>query len=480
MGSWRDDLRDASFRGVPFKVEGNSTGVGRRIKVHNYPLYSTGHGKKFQDHIWAQDLGAEIDSFSVTGYIIANKENDFNYFEERDRLIRALKTEGPGKLVNPFFADEMEVSVEGKVELVENITKEGGICKFTIKFVQFYKPIFDQLDKDFTQEVDIAAEELMDVSVDFLALAFSALVFVTSLLGTIRGVVTAVRSVVNRTRGLIASVRADVNGTMTAVGLNSSDSVTTGALGTLANIRAEVTGELSNALVSANSIVNSPGQLALSLQFAVNAILHLVGIEGEVVEGGVVGVVSGTVRGDAYVLDGTYIPKTLGTELSTNLAQQSDYDYSDLGSVPDTQQDNQIILILTMQAMMLANATRIAIRTVFDSYQEMEDLVQVIVTAIDSLLDRIGSVPSTVDSSALYQSVYKLRSSFVSSMYGKNTGTAREVAFQVPSDVMSSIELAYMKYDDIAREAEIFSRNRPLVTHPGFLPNGEEIRLLDG
>lgn len=34
---WRDRLHDASFRGVPFKVEEESAGTGRRVETHEYP-----------------------------------------------------------------------------------------------------------------------------------------------------------------------------------------------------------------------------------------------------------------------------------------------------------------------------------------------------------------------------------------------------------------------------------------------------------
>lgn len=32
--TWKDRLQDASFRGVLFKVEEESTGTGRRVETH--------------------------------------------------------------------------------------------------------------------------------------------------------------------------------------------------------------------------------------------------------------------------------------------------------------------------------------------------------------------------------------------------------------------------------------------------------------
>ncbi|MCZ5296597.1 DNA circularization N-terminal domain-containing protein, partial [Escherichia coli] len=33
---WREKLLEASFRGVPFKVEEESAGTGRRVETHEY------------------------------------------------------------------------------------------------------------------------------------------------------------------------------------------------------------------------------------------------------------------------------------------------------------------------------------------------------------------------------------------------------------------------------------------------------------
>ena len=37
--TWKDRLQDASFRGVPFKVEEESAGTGRRVENHFPPVH---------------------------------------------------------------------------------------------------------------------------------------------------------------------------------------------------------------------------------------------------------------------------------------------------------------------------------------------------------------------------------------------------------------------------------------------------------
>ncbi|NAH43850.1 DNA circularization protein, partial [Escherichia coli] len=46
--TWKDRLQDASFRGVPFKVEEESMGTGRRVETHEYPN---------RDKPYTEDLG---------------------------------------------------------------------------------------------------------------------------------------------------------------------------------------------------------------------------------------------------------------------------------------------------------------------------------------------------------------------------------------------------------------------------------------
>ncbi len=51
--------------------------------------------------------------------------------------------------------------------------------------------------------------------------------------------------------------------------------------------------------------------------------------------------------------------------------------------------------------------------------------------------------------------------------------------FEVSPDTISSLELAYNKYEDLGREEEIISRNIILIKHPGFLPGGETLEILN-
>lgn len=49
--TWKYRLQDASFRGVPFKVEEESAGTGRRVETHEYPN---------RDKPYTEDLGKSL------------------------------------------------------------------------------------------------------------------------------------------------------------------------------------------------------------------------------------------------------------------------------------------------------------------------------------------------------------------------------------------------------------------------------------
>lgn len=451
--SWRFNLQNASFRGVPFKVDTSKTEIGRRTETHTYPLSRTGKGKKRQDFVWSQDLGAEPDSFSIEGYVIQTLKNDYDYFKDRDNLIKALKTQGPGLLIHPFFKGSLKVSLDGKAGVSEKLSSDGGIARFSMNFVQYNKPIFSQLEKDFVADVDGVVLDLNFSALDFLSSLFSlglgAIVFLGTLLDSVIGVMQSVRNIVNSTIGLVSTVASSV------------------------------TGALSSLNLTAQTLLRSPCELGKVLQSSSDSILGLVGMTGEIIQGGSTGSCSGKVRGDVFILDGITILEELGLSLIRNIAIASNYPANTFGTVPDEQKNNQEILVASHQAMLLGNASRIAIRTDFSSQSNMEESVKLIAESMDALLNRVGSFNDQINDPLLFQSLTNTRAVFVSSMYAKFTGLTQEVEFEIPSGVMSSLELAYNRYSDITRTPEIFSRNYGLIQHPGFLPNSEEINLLD-
>jgi prophage DNA circulation protein len=116
---WRASLRPASFRGVGFKVDVNARMGGRRININEFPMRDVGY---------VEDLGRRIRRFSVTGYVIGP-----DFLQQRDALIAALETEGPGTFVHPTMG-EFTVNV-GDFTAVER-RERGRVVEFEMPFVE--------------------------------------------------------------------------------------------------------------------------------------------------------------------------------------------------------------------------------------------------------------------------------------------------------------------------------------------------------
>ena len=118
--TWKDRLQNASFRGVPFKVESEGAPVGRRVETHEYPN---------RDKPYTEDLGKVTFRPDITAYVVGD-----DCFDQRDRLIEALNKPGPGTLVHPTYG-ELSVCVNGEIK-VGTTSSEGRMVRFDLQFVE--------------------------------------------------------------------------------------------------------------------------------------------------------------------------------------------------------------------------------------------------------------------------------------------------------------------------------------------------------
>src|SRR4051812_46874435 len=99
MAGWIDRLVPASFRGAGVKVDKAEREIGRRTVTFTYPQ---------RDTPFVEDLGLHPRVFSIDGYVGGRGD----YFPERDALIAAIDTPGPGTLVHPYYGT-LQVAVTG-------------------------------------------------------------------------------------------------------------------------------------------------------------------------------------------------------------------------------------------------------------------------------------------------------------------------------------------------------------------------------
>ena len=117
--TWRDSLRPASFRSVPFKTEAGAKVGGRRGQTFEFPK---------RDDPSDEDIGRRAKRFSISGYLIGPDHNI-----QADLLERALDAEGPGQLVT-MLSGTMRVRVETYTRTERR--QEGGVTSFDMVFVE--------------------------------------------------------------------------------------------------------------------------------------------------------------------------------------------------------------------------------------------------------------------------------------------------------------------------------------------------------
>ncbi|WP_205182649.1 DNA circularization protein [Burkholderia sp. LMG 13014] len=87
VGSYFNQLRPASFRGVSFVSLGGSSSFGRRKQPHEYPQ---------RDVPWVEDLGRGTRRIRMLGFVVGD-----NVIAQRDVMIAACESAGDGELIHP-------------------------------------------------------------------------------------------------------------------------------------------------------------------------------------------------------------------------------------------------------------------------------------------------------------------------------------------------------------------------------------------
>lgn len=119
MATWLDTLQRASFRDVPFHVDGIEHQAGDNVVLREYP---------FQDLPTVFRMGDGGEEIKFSAYVIGD-----DYMVQRDRLRQVLT--GAGELRHPT-AGTMRVYVNGKYTIKENPTDQGGMARFDLAFVR--------------------------------------------------------------------------------------------------------------------------------------------------------------------------------------------------------------------------------------------------------------------------------------------------------------------------------------------------------
>lgn len=245
--SWRDNLQQASFRGVPFFVGDVDGSGGRRIVEHTYP----GRDKPYHE-----DMGRAARDFTFNAYVLGP-----DYMADRNALLRELETPGKGRLIHPWYG-ERTVVVE--TFRIRETSRAGGRADFSITFKEGGENLYPAVVADTRlATTDAAALGIADVETAFAesfrvdakpqfvadAAVANAEQFVTAIEDTIERVVTVAGQLPDVKRS-IALMRADL-----------PTLVTTGPslITRVVNLQASLSGLVKNPIPRIRAMLNLSG-----------------------------------------------------------------------------------------------------------------------------------------------------------------------------------------------------------------------------
>lgn len=173
------DLRPASFRGVPFQVEGTDFAGGRRNEVHQYPK---------RDKPFVEDLGRSARELSFEAFVVGA-----DYVAQANALLAAAEEGGPGALVHPWFGT-LTVSLKDPARI--SFSTALGYARVSLSFVESGELAFPEAGDATTSQSRIAAVNIENAAVDDFASVFTVEGFpdfvTTDALASIRGALSQV------------------------------------------------------------------------------------------------------------------------------------------------------------------------------------------------------------------------------------------------------------------------------------------------
>lgn len=445
--SWKDRLKEASFRGAKFYVLDSERESGIHAVVQE--LLPDDSDLESQGITYIEDFGQGLDVFSIEGYIVSNLNNNFDYMPERDLLIDALRVRKQGTLSHPYYGD-IEVYLVGRAKIKES-TAEGGIARFSMQFVQFKElPTPAQTiaaDSGIDNIVEKNIGKLNDAMIDKLELSG---VHLQTVADTIK----------NFMQGYIDSIRK--------------------IRGTISQYQSEAIGAISNIIVMMDEIIDSPIDVLDEIMEASQQLLNVVGFGVETIYGGTIGQYTGVRRGEVIELNGETVPENIGTSYINGLIDASTYNYVDIPYVQDEQEDNVKLMLCYNKITLMSIISKIAIRIDYTSKEIAQKYRDKIKSAMDDVLLTIGDlVDLNLDDNQIFDAMNNIQNTFLNNFEIKILSIANSIDYTIQPDGKSTLQLAYELYNDLDRDVDIYNRNKTIIKNPNFIPGGEVLKVLD-
>ncbi len=394
-------MRPASYKGVPFGVDEYAKLGGKRVQIHEYA------GRN--DH-FVEELGAKAWVFPVTAHLIGD-----DVFEQRDRLIEALRSEGPGTLVLPADGEIEATCLDIRVR--NRITGEGRISRLGLTFVESGKNQFPAATVD-TGRVVL---DQSDAGIVALSSRFSALFSLPDLVPTF-----VVDAAVSLSTLVIDGVDAAVSRADAITGLKDD----------LLRTNAALASDLRN-------VVGAPRTLASSLTGLYRSFSDL-DAPWEIT---------------LAELDALEILLNPTPTVATGTANRL------------IEAQNQAALQRLNERTAVVEKARVATRATLVSANDAAALRDKLDVDLDAALVAAGDAGED----DVFTELRELRAAVVQDLDSRGARLPSIRTFTVPA-TMPALVVADRLYDDPTRDAEIVARNG--LRSPGFIPALTQLEVL--
>lgn len=396
--AWRDKLRPASFRGVPFFVDTSQFTSGRRAIMHEFPD---------RDSPYTEDLGRVGRTFKVEGHILGD-----DYFETKQNLLNAVDTFGPGELIHPYYGTLL---VQCGAFSIDEDTKEGRIAKISFQF-------YEAGDNTYPKAVDDKQAQIADKTASAKEASKNAFDSVYSIAKAPGHVVDSARAQVNKA--------ADTFKTATKGVVLVAEETANLAYG-IRNLKAEV-----------NDLMKAPEQLSKRLQ-------------------------------DNFEL----LKKAIASPIDRKKAVSS---FSNFGKdvppvAPTTpnrvrEQQNTDALNNLLRRTATADEVEQATLSTYDSTDSAVAERERLTGQIEELL------LNSSDSDDVFSSFEDLNAAMVRVLPDDDSNLPN-IQTVSTTETGPSLVLAYDTFETPDAESDLITRNA--IRHPGFVPGGIDLKVLD-
>jgi len=435
---WADQLRTASFRGVPFGVIGGSSKFGRRNAVHEYP---------FRDAPWVEDLGKSARRFNVSGFLVENAKygGTPSVITQREQMIAACENKGEGELVHPTFG---RLKVSNIDFSVEERSEQGRVFEVRLSFIETGKRIFPGTETSTANDVESKVTAVVAASkVNFLSSIATAIKKGAAVVAAVVSKAAAwgrlAQRLVNDATNLyhmVSTLSGQIGRYFSGAGLSGSSKTQT-SQSTIATLIAA--GSVSRAAVSTASDALSVSAAALSSSTA--------GDFADSVQSMVTALYSASVRpADAMRLLSSMMDTPANSTSSS----------SGVGSAITTVQGatDDLFRRTAVASVALASA---------DYQPASADDAATVRTMVCDLLDSEIAIAGNQGEDETFNALRELRAAVSQDLTTRGAGLATIVTVTSIQPVPAPV-LAQRLYRDPARADELVGQADPV--HPAFMP----------